>query len=146
MIARYSALYKWHFLAILVCKMPRNSIEILTYNVFTRELEFIPLIFKPAVVVREQIQLPNIIKRRKIDPVKKAYYKKVWEITLANDIVTLMGDKKRGQKDYHIDHKIPISYGFKNNISAEQIGHISNLQPLFWKDNFLKSAKYEKVN
>lgn len=52
-----------------------------------------------------------------------------------------MGKFQRGPKQYHIDHVIPISYGFKNNIPPEIIGHISNLRPLHWKQNFLKSAK-----
>ena len=125
--------------------MPKNSIEILTCNVETRELEFIPLIFKPVCFKKDKF--PLIIEQKsKKNADKSAYYKKVWEITLANDIDALMGDKKRGLKDWHIDHKIPIIYGFKNNIPPEEIGHVSNLQPLFWKDNFLKGAKYSSQN
>ena len=40
-----------------------------------------------------------------------------------------------------IDHKIPIIYGFKNNIPPENIGHISNLQYISIKDNLLKGIK-----
>ena len=40
-----------------------------------------------------------------------------------------------------IDHKIPVSYGYKNRISAERIAHISNLQYITIKENKVKGTK-----
>lgn len=91
---------------------------------------------------------PNKTKKTEAKRVKNEYYRKVWEVTMSQDIKGLFGALKRGPHDYHIDHKIPISHGFKNGIMPEVIGNIDNLQPLFWKDNFAKSCKliFYRVN
>ena len=116
-------------------------IEYLTYNIETRKEEWIEInLGKPIKI----IQPKKVLKSEKIKKpceLKKAYYKKVWDITLSNDIKSIMNGKERGPKKYHIDHIYPISKGFKNNISPEVIGSSDNLRPLFWKDNFLKSAR-----
>ena len=111
-----------------------QKIEVLTYNIQTREEEYIKLCFDPVIKVND---------KKERNKQKAIYYKRVWEITLNNDINKLMNGKKRGFKDYHIDHIIPIIYGYKNNIPAEEIGHINNLRPLYWKDNLLKAAKHK---
>jgi hypothetical protein len=60
---------------------------------------------------------------------------------LTNDIKHNITDiHLRGFKDYHIDHKISIHYGFKNDIPIEHIAHISNLRMIHHKDNSLKSV------
>lgn len=41
---------------------------------------------------------------------------------------------------YHIDHIIPISIA-KNEDDVFRLCHYTNLQPLWWKDNILKSNK-----
>ena len=122
--------------------MPKNIVEILTCNIVTKDIEFIPVFFTKSVYKRDIVIVP-LKQKRKNNPEKLRYYRNVWKITLANNIDILMAGNKRGKYDYHIDHKIPIIYGFKNNIPEEQIGHISNLQPLFWKDNFKKSSLYK---
>lgn len=42
---------------------------------------------------------------------------------------------KRGTKKYHLDHIIPIWYGFKNNIDPLRLTNIKNLRMVWWKDN-----------
>lgn len=108
-------------------------IEVLTYNIKTRQEEWIKVEFAPV----KPIEIDNSEEKIK----RRVYYKQVWEITLKNDISEIMGDKERGFHKYHIDHIIPIIYGYKNNISPEIIGHRDNLRPLYWKDNLLKSSR-----
>lgn len=45
-------------------------------------------------------------------------------------------------KYIHIDHKIPLSFG-KNENEVKELCHYSNLQPLWAKDNLIKSNKIE---
>ena len=81
----------------------------------------------------ESLQLP-----------KRLYYLKVKSITNQQPLHLLEHYGKRGMAGddgYHLDHIYPISLGFANNISAEKIGHISNLQMLHWKENLIKSNK-----
>lgn len=49
--------------------------------------------------------------------------------------------KRRGRTSFHIDHLYSVRDGFENNISAEIIGHWSNLCLIFWKYNIYKSRK-----
>lgn len=76
------------------------------------------------------------------------YYKRVWQITNSQPLELLENYNKRGSctnNGYHLDHKIPISYGFKNNIPEEVIGNIENLAFIPWLDNIKKGAKYEET-
>lgn len=63
------------------------------------------------------------------------YKKRVWKLTEQNDLSVLEHFEKRGFKDYHLDHKVSIYYGFKNGIPEEYIAHISNLRMIPYKDN-----------
>jgi len=72
---------------------------------------------------------------------KKEYYKIVWEYTEQN-APNVPNIELRG-KDYHLDHIMPIAYGFKNDIDPAIIGALDNLQILTHRDNFLKAAKYK---
>ncbi len=47
----------------------------------------------------------------------------------------------RSRFEYHLDHIYPVFRGFENNISPEKIGHWTNLQMLWWKDNLKKGRK-----
>lgn len=48
-----------------------------------------------------------------------------------------------GQFGYHIDHIVPISLA-KTEDDVLRLNHYTNLQPLWWKDNILKSNKLEQ--
>jgi hypothetical protein len=54
-------------------------------------------------------------------------------------------DKLRGlcgvNGAYQLDHIIPISVAYSKNLSPKQIGDITNLQIIPWKDNLQKSNK-----
>ena len=73
---------------------------------------------------------------------KNEYYKKVWEITEIN-CKNIPDIEKRG-KDFHLDHIIPISFGFRYFISEEIIGAESNLRIISHKNNFIKNASHWK--
>ena len=120
--------------------MPKTGHFILTCNVLTKKEEYIPFEYPRIKHIYAE---SSIIKdnKKSVNKPKREYYKRVWDITLANNLIELMQGYERGFKKHHIDHITPISYGFKFGIPPEQIGHISNLRPLYYKDNMLKSFK-----
>jgi hypothetical protein len=71
----------------------------------------------------------------------KEYRKTVWNITKKQDLNSLPNIEKRGFKDYHLDHRISIWYGYKNKINPFIIGDISNLKMIPCKENMLKGVK-----
>ncbi len=77
-------------------------------------------------------------------PKYNAYKNQVYRITNKQSLYLLENIEKRGRKQYHLDHIIPISYGFYNSISPEIIGNIKNLQMLWYIDNLKKYNKMEK--
>lgn len=42
---------------------------------------------------------------------------------------------------YHLDHVVPIRYGFDNGMTEEEISSVGNLQMLPWKANVTKGKK-----
>ena len=77
---------------------------------------------------------------------RAAYYKKVRRITNQQDIRSLEHYECRGvggEGSYHLDHIIPICYGWLNDIPEEIIGNISNLRFIPTYDNLKKSSYYE---
>ena len=79
---------------------------------------------------------------------KTRYYNEVYKETNKQPLHLLENYDKRGHlstKDdaYHLDHIIPISYGFENSIDPKIIGDISNLQMLPAMVNITKGNKYE---
>jgi hypothetical protein len=44
---------------------------------------------------------------------------------------------------YHLDHIMPVIYGFCNDIPPEEIAAVNNLQMLPWRDNISKGGKYD---
>jgi hypothetical protein len=77
---------------------------------------------------------------RDIDRLPFYNYKKlVWKLTELNAHI-IIGIKKRSFKEFHIDHKISIYYGFKNNILPWCIADVSNLRILDSKSNSIKST------
>jgi hypothetical protein len=72
--------------------------------------------------------------------IKQNYYKSVWNITNSNSN-KLPNIENRGFKSFHIDHIVPISYGYKNNINPQLIGSIDNLVLIGFKENTKKGTK-----
>jgi len=77
---------------------------------------------------------------------KKKYYNEVHKITKRQPIQTLefyekRGKAKKGTDHYQLDHIIPISEGFQNNIDPNVIGDITNLRFIPWKENILRNKK-----
>lgn len=70
-----------------------------------------------------------------------AYYLKVRSISESQKLETLENHEKRGKYNYHLDHIIPIIYGFENGIPPEVIGGISNLRFIPAKENLSKNRK-----
>lgn len=84
--------------------------------------------------------LSDVKLKKRIDLVKKAYYSEVWQLTEANDLAALPGYAERGQH-MHLDHIVPISYGYKNSIPPAVIADIKNLRFISKKQNFAKNCK-----
>lgn len=78
-------------------------------------------------------------------PAWKAYRLDVWRITNQQPLHLLENFDKRGVNGqtgaYTLDHIISIKKGFIENISPEEVGHISNLQMLPWEENITKGWK-----
>ena len=72
---------------------------------------------------------------------KKLYYNNVWRVTNNQPIEILENFDKRGRNDYHLDHKISISGGFRKDISPEIIGNIKNLRFIPYRENLSKGTK-----
>ena len=90
---------------------------------------------------------PNL-KKRKLNVIKdlekRFYYLQVWAITEQQPLHVLKGHDRRcfkGPSCFHLDHIVPISHGFYNNISPEKIGHISNLRFIRSTVNMRKGHK-----
>jgi len=88
------------------------------------------------------------LKKRKLNKIKnlekRLYYIKVWFITESMPIHNLKNFDKRcyyGASCYNLDHILPISYGFHNNIPPEKIGNISNLRFIPSEENIKKGFK-----
>ena len=80
---------------------------------------------------------PTDKEKRKI---KAKYYKECWEETERN-ASSLEGIEKRGFKKYDIDHIVPISYGYKNNIPPNLIGSLGNLRIISNDENKEKGMR-----
>jgi len=75
---------------------------------------------------------------------KEIYYKKVRGETEKQPLHLLENYENRGRNGdgvYHVDHIIPISYGFANGIPPEIIADINNLQMLPYAENIKKGCK-----
>lgn len=71
----------------------------------------------------------------------KAYRRLVWKLTNLQPVSTLENHHLRGFHNYHLDHKVSIWYGWKNNIPADQIADISNLRFIPWMENMRKGVR-----
>lgn len=73
-------------------------------------------------------------------PEKIKYYAEVWEATEKN-APRVRNIELRGQ-EYHLDHIVPISYGFKKGINPAIIGGLKNLRIITRKENFKKNCQF----
>lgn len=71
----------------------------------------------------------------------KIYKSLVLRLTEKQPLHTLENYDKRGFKEYHVDHKVSIKHGFKNNINPHLIADISNLRMLSCIENTDKGIK-----
>lgn len=74
----------------------------------------------------------------------KKYQRKVWEITESQDLHTLENHDRRGFKDYHLHHKVPIFLAHKLGIDAEMVGSIENLVFIPAEENLEKGYSRTK--
>lgn len=82
-------------------------------------------------------------------PAYKKYLHKVQTLTrktyelYENEINPMKLPRKlAGVEDaYHLDHIIPVRYGFENDIPPNVIAHKDNLQMMPWRDNIVKGSK-----
>jgi hypothetical protein len=98
-----------------------------------------------AEEIKEKIRLTNENKGKWM-PLEewsefKLYSNAVWKVTNRQDLESLQNFEKRGRNsgEYHIDHKYSIFQGFKDNIPAEIIGSIVNLEMLESRENMSKN-------
>lgn len=112
---------------------------------FMNEAITLDVIEKRRKTLIETITGMSYVKYLKLMPKKQKYYASVWRVTNKQPIKLLENYNKRGRAGqkgaYHLDHIIPIIYGFLNNIPPEIIGNISNLQIITWEENLNKSTK-----
>jgi len=73
----------------------------------------------------------------------RAYSRIAWSYTRQNDLSALENIERRGQglDDFHLDHKYSIKQGFLDNIPAEIIGSIANLEMINSRKNMSKNIK-----
>ncbi len=76
----------------------------------------------------------------KLQSTKKLYYNLVRSLTEKQPLHLLDNFSKRGKQTFHVDHIIPIIYGYNNNIPAEEIAHINNLRIISATENLQKSC------
>jgi len=81
---------------------------------------------------RKQKDIPDFERYREIvrDITDKNYQENFYEIPNA----------KKRSREFHLDHKVSIAYGFDNNIPAYIIGHHKNLEVIHHAKNESKHA------
>jgi len=79
----------------------------------------------------------EVVKQPTYKELKKNYKNLVKRLTEQNKH-SIPNIDNRGFNSYHIDHKISIHYGFKNNIPPQNIAHVSNLRLISKEDNCTK--------
>lgn len=76
----------------------------------------------------------------------KQYRKKVQYFTNKQPLNQLLNYKERGRNKFHLDHIIPVLYGFLHNIEPEVIGDIRNLRFIPYKSNLKKKDYLDKTS
>jgi hypothetical protein len=105
---------------------------------------------KPSEMVYFYVEQPKEIKPDPPKPAKfhkvnpfsgitfSEYSKMVWKITNEQPLHLLPNYKKRGFKNYHLDHRISIWLGWKSSIDPSVIGDFTNLKMIPAKENLTK--------
>lgn len=121
-LKRYTKISDW------TCLEDENG-EYVKYNKsFIKLTEYVGLDFNKTGIY------PS--KREKINSYKLI----VKKLTELNDLSGLVNIHLREWRKYDLDHKISVSYGFKNNIPPENIAHISNLRIISHQENIIKGV------
>lgn len=76
----------------------------------------------------------------------KEYRKQVQKITAKQPLNQLQDYDKRGMGKYHLDHILPVAYGFNQSIDPEVIGDIRNLRFIPYKSNLKKKDYLDKTS
>lgn len=71
---------------------------------------------------------------------RRAYYFRICRRISETNMSKIPGIEKRKNKEYDVDHIVPISYGFKHKIPVELISSAENLQVITHKENVEKSG------
>lgn len=100
--------------------------------------EFIQLIDSCDGAFRQKIKFSF-----KKDVKRYIYYLKVWLITEEN-APKLKDNHLRG-KEYCLDHIIPISYGYENDIEPSVIGGLDNIRIIKHKENLTKGKSIKNI-
>lgn len=87
-----------------------------------------------------QCKIKHLKPKPKKNTCKKRYISQCWTMTESNKHL-LQDIELRCFKKYDIDHIVPISYGYKHNISPSLIGSIDNLRIIPNKDNLKKGTR-----
>ena len=79
---------------------------------------------------------------------RKRYYYDVWKLTEANaHLIPDYDPEKRGlagqEGAYQIDHIIPISVGYTNKMTPDEIAHPNNLRFIAWQENLIKGSRID---
>jgi hypothetical protein len=93
-------------------------------------------------VFKEVIEVESVeVKKNGFWDEFKLYSQKVWFLTECQNIKSLEFSERRAFYWYHLDHKASIYFGFRNNVPAKNIAHISNLHFIPSEENMKKGRK-----
>ena len=118
------------------------------YNPFPSRANTAPAV-KPAINWLDDYFTKKAMPKAKDNSKRKewaAYRREAWQITNLQPLELLENYNRRGFKDYHLDHVLSIWEGFKRNIPASVVGHISNLRMIPHKQNTTKGTRTEYTN
>lgn len=96
------------------------------------------------IVYYEDIEPLEPIKVPKQMSLQRKYKNLCWRLTNLNAVLLPDIHLRAFKGGYHVDHIVPIVYGFKNNINPHYIASLDNLRMIPEKDNLSKGIKLTK--